>query len=64
VGHPRALNGTGEVVNNLEFHAPGQYEAFWDGKDVNGNEVASGKYIGLLLVNGQRVGFIIMVVNK
>lgn len=64
VGHPRALNGSGEVVNNLEFQAPGNYDTFWDGKDLNGNEVASGVYLALLQVNGQRVGIIRMLVNK
>ncbi|HSM05657.1 MAG TPA: hypothetical protein VK858_13665 [Longimicrobiales bacterium] len=36
----------------LEFTAPGRYEAFWDGRDFGGNQVASGPYFVQITVNG------------
>jgi hypothetical protein len=54
VAVPTALrHPMGEVeVTSLEYPAPGRYEAFWDGNDVNGRQVASGIYLMQLSVNG------------
>ena len=38
----------------LEYTQPGRYEAFWDGKNSQGRQVASGTYLALLTVDGQR----------
>ena len=44
----------GEVpLEGLEYTAPGRYEAFWDGRDRNGHQVASGVYLVRLTVNRQ-----------
>ncbi len=56
VGHPVALGhpaGEGVEVIQLEYTLPGRYEAFWDGRDQSGREVASGMYFVQLTVNGQ-----------
>jgi hypothetical protein len=55
VAVPTALRhplGEGVPVANLEYPAPGRYEAFWDGTDRNGRQVASGIYLMQLSVNG------------
>jgi hypothetical protein len=55
VAVPTALRhplGEGVPVANLEYGAPGRYEAYWDGRDVNGRQVASGIYLMQLTVNG------------
>ena len=39
---------------DLEYLTPGRYEAFWDGRDQSGREVASGIYFVQLTVNGDR----------
>ena len=52
---PTALRhhlGEGVPVANLEYPAPGRYEAFWDGTDRDGRQVASGIYLMQLTVNG------------
>lgn len=51
LGHP---DGNGVAVDGLEFYTPGQKEAFWDGRDINGRQVASGMYYLQLIVNGRR----------
>lgn len=38
---------------NLEYTRPGRHEAFWDGLDQNGRQVASGVYLVRLTVDGQ-----------
>lgn len=48
--HPR---GDAVRVSGLEYPAPGRYEAYWDGKDRDGQEVASGVYFVQLVVNGR-----------
>jgi hypothetical protein len=57
VAIPTALNhpgGDGSRIQNLEYPAPACYEAYWDGRDREGNKVASGIYIYQLVVNGRR----------
>lgn len=56
VAAPVALNhpgGEGVAVAELEYPAPGRYEAYWDGTDRSGNSVASGVYFVQLVVNGR-----------
>jgi hypothetical protein len=58
VAVPTALNhplGNGVPVENLEYATPGPKEAFWDGRDLEGRQVASGIYYMQLIVNGERV---------
>lgn len=65
VAVPLALrHPSGEVqVSQLEYASPGYYEAFWDGRDAAGNQVASGVYFVRLTVNG-RSQFKRMLVTK
>ncbi len=56
VASPTALNhpaGEGVQVLDLEYPAPGRYEAYWDGRDTAGRQVASGVYFVQLVVNGR-----------
>lgn len=58
VAFPVALShaaGPGVEVLNLEYTQPGRHEAFWDGTDQSGRQVASGIYFMQLTVNGQSV---------
>jgi hypothetical protein len=50
LGHP---SGEGIEVDQLEYLLPGEYEAFWDGTDPMGRQVASGIYLMQLTVNGR-----------
>jgi hypothetical protein len=52
LGHP---SGEGVEVRQLEYFQPGTYEAFWDGTDQSGRQVASGIYFMQLTVNAQSV---------
>ena len=55
VASPVALgHSSGEEVEliELEYTQPGTYEAFWDGTDQSGRQVASGIYFVQLDVNG------------
>ena len=55
VAVPTALRhplGEGVPVANLEYASPGRYQAYWDGTDSNGRQVASGIYLMQLTVNG------------
>jgi hypothetical protein len=55
VAHPIALghpSGQGVEIDRLEYAQPGRYEAFWDGNDLQGRQVASGIYLMQLTVNG------------
>lgn len=56
VDNPTALNhprGDGTPVRELEYTAPGRHEAYWDGVDRSGDQVASGVYFVQLVVNGR-----------
>ena len=66
VAHPVALAhpaGAGVEVRGLEYTQPGRHEAFWDGTDQSGRQVASGIYLLQLTVNGQS-GTRKMIVQK
>ena len=47
--HPQ---GGRPALAQLEYTTPGRHEAFWDGRDFGGNQVASGAYFVQLTVNG------------
>lgn len=66
VASPTALNNPGSdgfPVADMEYERAGDYEAYWDGLDLNGNQVASGIYLLELMVNG-RSNVIKMFVTK
>lgn len=66
VASPTALNNPGSdgfPVSDMEYERAGDYEAYWDGLDLNGNQVASGIYLLELMVNG-RSNVIKMFVTK
>jgi len=50
LNHPR---GDGVPVLDLEYPNPGRFEAYWDGRNERGQEVASGVYLLKLTVNGK-----------
>ncbi|MEX2467180.1 MAG: hypothetical protein WD995_09730 [Gemmatimonadota bacterium] len=50
LGHP---SGEGQDLRELEYTIPGRYEAYWDGTDLSGRQVASGIYFMQLTVNGR-----------
>lgn len=49
LAHPQ---GEGVQVDQLQYAQPGRHEAFWDGTDQSGRQVASGIYFMQLTVNG------------
>jgi len=56
VAHPVALghpSGEGVELIQLEYTQPGRYEAYWDGRDLQGRQVASGMYFMQITVNGE-----------
>lgn len=66
VASPVALRipgGEGKPVLQMEYGAPGRYEAYWDGRDRNGNLVASGVYLVQMVVN-DKTDMIRMFVTK
>ncbi|MFC1660885.1 hypothetical protein ACFL3S_05440 [Gemmatimonadota bacterium] len=50
LGHP---SGEGVPVLDLEYPFSGRYEAYWDGRNESGRQVASGVYFVELTVNGR-----------
>ena len=50
LNHP---NGEGVPVIELAYPLPGRYETYWDGRDSQGRQVASGVYFVQLTVNGR-----------
>ena len=59
VATPTAINhpsGQAPLVD-LQYMTPGQYEAYWDGRDQSGREVASGIYFVVVTVNGATAFF-------
>jgi hypothetical protein len=56
VAYPTALSypADGAPLQALQYSSPGRYEAFWDGHDMNGRQVAAGIYYVQLNVNGRR----------
>ena len=57
INHPVALShptGEGMPVDRLEYAQPGEFEAFSDGRDQMGRQVASGVYLMQISVNGLR----------
>jgi hypothetical protein len=64
---PTALNhphGEGVPVLGLEYPFPGRWEAYWDGRDEFGRQVASGVYFVQLTVNGRKPQVRKMFVTK
>ena len=59
VATPTALNhpaGNRTPIERLQYTAPGEHVAYWDGLNKDGREVASGRYYVLLEVNGRPLG--------
>lgn len=57
VASPKAIavpGGEGLPLLQLAYPSPGRYEAYWDGRDRNGDLVASGVYLVQLVVDGER----------
>ncbi len=66
VATPTALSHpSGQApIDGLEYAGPGRYEAYWDGRDQFGREVASGIYFIVVIVNGVQVAVDRMYVAK
>jgi hypothetical protein len=66
VAYPTAMNypgGSGSEIEGLVYNTPGRQEAFWDGRDRNGRQVASGLYYLQVTVKGQR-RIMTMILNR
>ena len=66
VASPVALSVAGGErlpILQMEYWSPGRYEAYWDGRDRNGNLVASGVYLVQMTVN-EKTDMIRMFVTK
>jgi hypothetical protein len=50
VGHPR---GSNVPVLNLRYTEPGRKQAYWDGRDMNGQRVPTAVYFAVLQVGDQ-----------
>jgi hypothetical protein len=67
IAAPTALNhprGEGVPLLDLEYPFPGRFEAYWDGRDEFGRQVASGVYFVQLAVSGKRPQVRKMFVTK
>ncbi|MDE2804075.1 MAG: hypothetical protein OXN18_02910 [Gemmatimonadota bacterium] len=67
VAAPVALGfpgGEGLPMLQLEYTSPGEYEAYWDGRDRTGRQVASGVYFVQMVVNGREPVIRRMFVTK
>jgi hypothetical protein len=59
--HPQ---GNGALVENLKYTDAGLKEAFWDGTDRTRKKVASGVYLYIVTVNGQKSPPKKMIITK
>ena len=66
VATPTALSHpSGQApLDGLEYSSPGRYEAYWDGRDQFGREVASGIYFIVVIVNGAEVAVDRLLVGR
>ena len=66
VAYPVAegTGGSAPVLNNLVFTEPGEYTAYWDGRDRNNHQVASGLYYVQFIVNGRTINVKKSLVGK
>jgi hypothetical protein len=67
IAQPVALNhpmGPDAKMESLRYTAPGEYEAHWNGEDIHGRQVASGRYFLRVTLNGQLRAIMSMFVTK
>ncbi len=56
--------GGSPVLNNLVISEPGTYTAYWDGRDRNNQQIASGLYYVQFIVNGRTINIQKALVGK